>query len=460
VETIKSGSGGWKFLSRWIDVSAESIRSDMAMRAIGDHAGYIAAMLQQLSYSTTVIVGSFLVINGQITMGALIACSILGGRILAPVAMIPGLMVQRAHTKATLAGLEKIYALQTDQGNERQLTPDTLRGEFRVEEVKFTYAGSLLNAMSIDQLSIKAGERVAILGPIGAGKSTILRLLSGLYRPQQGRILIDGLDMANINRLTLNQHIGYLQQDHRLFVGTLRENLLIGLPDPGDEVLRQVMERTGLLRLVSAHPKGLDLPIQEGGRGLSGGQRQLVAFTRLLLCRPDIFLLDEPTASMDEDLERHCLGVLNEEISGGRTLVVVTHKPAFLPMVERVIVVVGKPAPNAKTFTYDYVLTQKDVDAVHNPSPISDVLTLTLDTTAPVKPTLSLQSDNGSSSTDKITNDGTVKVDGLEAGVSWQYSTDSGVTWSAGSGSRATSASRHPAWPRSRSPTRRSAATT
>jgi len=101
------------------------------------------------------------------------------------------------------------------------------------------------------------------------------------------------------------------------------------------------MERTGLLRLVSAHPKGLDLPIQEGGRGLSGGQRQLVAFTRLLLCRPDIFLLDEPTASMDEDLERHCLGVLNEEISGGRTLVVVTHKPAFLPMVERVIVVVG-----------------------------------------------------------------------------------------------------------------------
>lgn len=193
VETIKSGSGGWKFLSRWIDVSAESIRSDMAMRAIGDHAGYIAAMLQQLSYSTTVIVGSFLVINGQITMGALIACSILGGRILAPVAMIPGLMVQRAHTKATLAGLEKIYALQTDQGNERQLTPDTLRGEFRVEEVKFTYAGSLLNAMSIDQLSIKAGERVAILGPIGAGKSTILRLLSGLYRPQQGRILIDGL---------------------------------------------------------------------------------------------------------------------------------------------------------------------------------------------------------------------------------------------------------------------------
>ncbi|WP_258398450.1 peptidase domain-containing ABC transporter [Herbaspirillum rubrisubalbicans] len=209
VETIKSGSGGWKFLSRWIDVSAESIRSDMAMRAIGDHAGYIAAMLQQLSYSTTVIVGSFLVINGQITMGALIACSILGGRILAPVAMIPGLMVQRAHTKATLAGLEKIYALQTDQGSDRQLTPDTLRGEFRVEEAKFTYAGSLLNAMTIDQLTIKAGERVAILGPIGAGKSTILRLLSGLYRPQQGRILLDGLDLSNINRLTLNQHIGY-----------------------------------------------------------------------------------------------------------------------------------------------------------------------------------------------------------------------------------------------------------
>ena len=152
----------------------------------------------------------------------------------------------------------------------------------------------------MDQLKIGPGERIGLLGPIGAGKSTILRLLSGLYKPQEGRVLLDGLDIGGISRQALNRHIGYLQQDHRLFVGTLRENLLIGLPDPGDAVLKSVMERTGLMRLVASHPKGLELPIAEGGKGLSGGQRQLVAFTRLILCDPAIYLLDEPTASMDE----------------------------------------------------------------------------------------------------------------------------------------------------------------
>jgi ATP-binding cassette subfamily C protein LapB len=339
VETIKSGSGGWKFLSRWIDVNADAMGSDMAMRATSEHAAYLSATLQQISYTATVIVGSWLVMEGKITMGSLIACSILGGRILAPVTAIPGLMVQRAHAKATLEGLEKIYALQTDHhGVDRPLAPDNLKGNFLVESAKFAYMGGPV-AAKVDRLVIQAGERIGILGPIGAGKSTILRLLSGLYRPQEGRVLIDGLDMASINRQSINQEIGYLQQDHRLFVGTLRENLLIGSPDPGDDVLHKVMTRTGLIRLVAAHPKGLELPIQEGGRGLSGGQRQLVAFTRLVLCDPAIYLLDEPTASMDEELEKQCLSVLRQEIDKGKTLIVVTHKPSILPLIDRLIVV-------------------------------------------------------------------------------------------------------------------------
>jgi ATP-binding cassette, subfamily C, bacterial LapB len=341
VETIKSGSGGWKFLSRWIDVNAESIQNDMAMRSTSEHAAYLSATLQQVSYAATVIVGSWLVMDGKITMGSLIACSILGGRILAPVTAIPGLMVQRAHSRATLEGLEKIYTLQTDHGDiERPITPDALQGNFIIEGAKFSYMGGPV-AAKVDHLRINAGERIGILGPIGAGKSTILRLLSGLYRPQEGRVLIDGLDLPSIHRQTLNQQIGYLQQDHRLFVGTLRENLLIGTPDPGDEVLKRVMERTGLIRLVASHPKGLELPIHEGGKGLSGGQRQLVAFTRLVLCDPAIYLLDEPTASMDDELEKQCLNVLAQEVNRGKTLVVVTHKPSILPLVDRLIVVVG-----------------------------------------------------------------------------------------------------------------------
>jgi len=139
----------------------------------------------------------------------------------------------------------------------------------------------------------------------------------------------------------LNQQVGYLQQDHRLLHGSLRENLLIGLPDPGDEVLLQVMRRTGMDRFVASHPKGLARVISEGGKGLSGGQKQLLAFTRLMLCQPSVYLLDEPTATMDDEQERRCLQLLAELAQAGKTLVIATHKPALLPLATRILVVVG-----------------------------------------------------------------------------------------------------------------------
>jgi ATP-binding cassette subfamily C protein LapB len=167
----------------------------------------------------------------------------------------------------------------------------------------------------------------------------LLRLLSGLYVPQEGQVLLDGLDLAQISRQVVSQRIGYLQQDHRLFQGSLRENLLIGLPDPGDTVIQQAMARTGMIQFVSAHPKGLERPIAEGGKGLSGGQRQLLAFTRLILCKPDIYLLDEPTASMDDEQERRCIQVMQELVDEGKMLILVTHKPNLLPLVSRILIV-------------------------------------------------------------------------------------------------------------------------
>ena len=195
--------------------------------------------------------------------------------------------------------------------------------------------------MVVPKLDIQPHERIAILGPIGAGKSTLLRLLSGLYHPQEGKVLLDNLDLGHINRQVVSQYVGYLQQDHRLFQGTLRENLLIGLPDPGDDALIAVMQRTGMDRFVASHPKGLERPITEGGKGLSGGQKQLVAFTRLILCSPTVMLLDEPTATMDDEQERRCLSVLAQEAQEGKTMFIVTHKPTVLPLVTRLIVVAG-----------------------------------------------------------------------------------------------------------------------
>jgi len=283
--------------------------------------------------------GAYFAAEGFITMGALIACSILSGRILGPVASIPGLMVQQANAKAALDGLEKLFVLKVDNdGISRPMMPDTIHGEFRLERVRFAYEGAS-KALSIQAMQIRAGEKIGVIGAIGSGKSTLLRLLTGMYQPNEGRVLLDGLDIDQISRHLLGEKIGYLQQDHRLFSGTLRENLLVGLPDPGDEVIRECAAKSGLLATVTNHPKGLDLMIVEGGKGLSGGQRQLVALTRVILSKPSLWLLDEPTASMDEASENRCIQFLRQTIQPEQTMVLVTHKLSLLQMVERLILI-------------------------------------------------------------------------------------------------------------------------
>lgn len=340
-ETVKAGAGGWRFLSRWLDVSARTIANDLKMRHVSENVGYLGGTVQQLSYASLIVVGALTVMRGEMTTGSLIACSILSGRILNPILALPSLLIQRAHARAAEEGLEKLYQLKTDNhGVRRPLAPERIEGRFKLEDVSFAYGDNPV-ALRVPRFSIQPGERIAVVGPIGSGKSTLLRVLTGMYVPQSGRVLLDDLDLSHISRLALSRQIGYLQQDHRLFQGTLRENLLIGLPDPGDEAILRAMRRTGMDRVVATHPKGLDRPIVEGGRGLSGGQRQLVAFTRLLLCQPRIILLDEPTASMDDEQERRCLGVLAEEAQAGATLVVVTHKLNVLPLINRVVVMVG-----------------------------------------------------------------------------------------------------------------------
>jgi ATP-binding cassette, subfamily C, bacterial LapB len=344
-ETIKSGSGGWRFLSRWIDINHQSIACDLKIRHLSELGGFLTAAFQQISYAGLIAVGAWQVIEGNVTMGGLIACAILSGRALSPAGMLPGLMAQYAHAKAALDGLERIYALEGDNaGIDRPLLPEAIKGSYRLQAVRYAYQSStpsqnqVQNALSIPALTIQAGEKIAILGLVGSGKSTLLRLLSGLYQPREGRILLDDLELSHIARQRLSEQVGYLQQDHRLFQGTLRDNLLIGLPDPGDDELIHAARETGLISLIRDHPMGLDLPISEGGKGLSGGQRQLVALTRLVLTQPTVWLLDEPTASMDGETEKLCIDMLQHRMQAAHTVVIVTHKPTLLPLVDRVIV--------------------------------------------------------------------------------------------------------------------------
>ena len=338
-ETIKSGGGAWNALSKWIDTNDEALVHDMALRSISEKSNYLSAMLQQVSYVGLIAAGAYFASEGHMTMGSLIACSILSGRAMAPVTQIPGLMVQAAHAKAALRNLERVFSLESDNhAVDRPLIPQLIRGQYHLERIRYAYPNAP-KALQIQNLHISPGEKIGVIGPVGAGKSTFLRILTGMHQAGEGRVLLDGLDIDQISRAFLSERIGYLQQDHRLFSGTLRENLLIGIPDPGDDVIRNVAEQTGLLAVIANHPKGLDLMIAEGGKGLSGGQRQLVAFTRLLLSKPNVWLLDEPTASMDNNTELRSMTALKTELRPEDTLVLVTHKPHLLAMTNRLIVI-------------------------------------------------------------------------------------------------------------------------
>ncbi|MDO8278957.1 MAG: ATP-binding cassette domain-containing protein [Burkholderiaceae bacterium] len=337
-ETIKAGMGGWRFLSRWLEITESSMASEARIREHSEAAAHANALLQQSSYVVLVALGAYLVTQGAMTMGALIACSILGGRALAPIGALPGLLVQFRHARAGLSGLEAVYALKPDNSEvSRPLLPEKLSGAYVLEEVTYAYAHNPV-ALKVSTLQIPAGCKVGVIGRVGSGKSTLLRLLSGLHQPQQGRVMLDGLDLSHISRHCLCEHIGYLQQEYRLFHGSLRDNLIMGLPDPGDEAIRDAAHRTGLLELVTAHPRGFDLPIAEGGKGLSGGQRQLVALTRLLLAKPGIWLLDEPTANMDDVLEARCVEALFSAMGPSDTAYLVTHKNKLLARVDWILV--------------------------------------------------------------------------------------------------------------------------
>ena len=341
-ETIKSGQGGWRMLSRWMNTTDEARDYEMHMQQLSEYSQHIVASLQQISYITLVATGALLVSKGDISMGGLIACSILSGRILTPVAAIPRMLVQWAHTKAALEGLDRLWALEDDHfGQEKPIVLERIKGNFLLAEVKALYGES--PALTISQLKIKAGEKIGVLGPVGAGKTTLLRLLTGMYKPQEGRILLDGIDLAHLSKPVLAEHIGFLQQEGRLFAGTVRENLILGLIDPGDDIILEAAEKTGLLQaVIMTHPEGLQRQINEGGTGLSGGQRQLVNLTRVYLANPQIWLFDEPTASMDSQLEIQVRKSLKMAIKPEHTLILVTHKPEMLVLVDRIIVIANQ----------------------------------------------------------------------------------------------------------------------
>lgn len=338
-EIIKSTQGGWRMLTQWLANTDDAREVDLHMRRASEHVQHLIAAFQQVAYILTMAFGTLLVMDAHLTTGALMACAILSGRVLGPCAQMMGQIIAWGHAKAALQGLDRIWRLEGDHDNEVvPVVLEHVRGSLRFDNAELHLGGRL--ALKVPALTIRPGERIAVLGPVGSGKTSLLRLISGMYRPQVGRVLLDDIDLSEIAKPSLSDNIGYLPQDGRLLAGTLRDNIILGLMDPGDEAILEAARITGLLdAVISPHPQGLQQRIREGGTGLSGGQRQLVHLTRVLLRRPKIWLLDEPTASLDQGTEKRAIAALNGAMRPDDTLILTTHKAELLHLVSRVLVV-------------------------------------------------------------------------------------------------------------------------
>lgn len=355
IESIKAASAEWKLSDRWLKLSQTISESELKSRLLTAISTSSAQSIQQLSYVGIIAVGAYAISNGDLTMGGLIACSIISGRALTPLTQVPNLVVQWKHAKIALDVLDGIMAMPDDNASERSVVPDSCKGSIMAKDVSFSYEENMPGIEEVD-FSLNPGDRVAVLGAVGSGKSTLLKTLAGLYRPKSGAIFLDDVDVTHLSSDFVREHIGYLPQEVRLFNGSLRDNLVLGLPQLSDTQILNAAKLTGLNSAIQGHPKGLDIQISEGGKGLSGGQRQLVGLTRLLLARPEILILDEPTASMDGNLETHVMKHLFEGLPESTAVIVATHKMAVLAHVNRIVVVEkGKIAidgPKEKVIEY------------------------------------------------------------------------------------------------------------
>ena len=343
LETLKAVAGEGHMQRRWETFSALAAATSMKSRQLSMVATNLVQSLQQLQTVALVVFGVYLIGDGTITQGALIATVMLSGRATAPLGQVAALAVRYQQAKAALTSLNKLMRMPVDRDPSRgYLSRPALSGQLSLKEVEFSYPQTspqkpptVLSGVSLD---IAPGERVAILGRVGSGKSTLLRLMARLYQPVSGQLFADGLDVAQIDPADWHRVVGYVGQEARLFYGTLRENVMIGRPDATSEDLLRVLRVTGLDQIAASHPSGINLPIGEDGHGLSGGQRQLVSLARSLLAQPQMLLLDEPTSAMDAQTEGQFLQHL-AQASEGHTLVVVTHRPSVLALVDRIIVV-------------------------------------------------------------------------------------------------------------------------
>ena len=339
LETIKTQGAESVMQSKWEKSVAFVSRVNNQMRFLSAAATNGAMEIQQLVNVVVVIAGVYLIGAGELSMGGLIACTMLTSRAVAPLGQMVGLLMQYHNAKVALTSLDEVMAKPVERpGDAAFVHRPELKGNVEFRDVEFSYPNSSVTALKNFSCRIAEGEKVVVIGRIGSGKTTLQKLLLGLYQPTGGAVLIDGVDLRQLDPADLRRNIGYVAQDVTLFYGTLRDNIAIGAPYADDASVVAAAEAAGLADFVNRHPDGFDMMIGERGDSVSGGQRQGIAIARALLLDPPILLLDEPTSAMDFSSEQQFKQRL-KELAAHKTVLIVTHRNSLLDLATRVIVV-------------------------------------------------------------------------------------------------------------------------
>ncbi|WP_428026131.1 type I secretion system permease/ATPase [Arcobacter sp.] len=338
LEIIKSVKAQNRMRTNWDQSIGKTVHFAEKGQFLSQSISFFTAFIAQFSNIVIVAGGVSLASKGDITMGAIIAAMMLNGRTIAPVSQLVSLIMRYDKTMLSLSNLDEIMKMPVEKENKNYISRPNLNGNIELKNVDFSYRESNFKILKNLNLTIKKGEKVAILGKIGSGKSTILKLIMNLYEPKNGSVLVDDVDVRQIDPIDLRSAIGMVPQEPFLFMGTIKDNITIGEQYVSDEELLEVSKVAGLDEFLGKHEAGFDLLVGERGEGLSGGEKQSVTLARALISDPNFLILDEPTNSMDSQTERAFIENLKRVIFD-KTLIIVTHKTSILELVDRVIVV-------------------------------------------------------------------------------------------------------------------------
>ncbi|MDD3311176.1 type I secretion system permease/ATPase [Pseudodesulfovibrio sp.] len=338
LETIKTSMAEGRMQARWENVVGLTALSNSRTKVMANLSITFSVFVTQVVSVAIVITGVYLIGKGELTVGGLIACNILAGRSMAPLSAVAGLLARFQQSRMALKALDLLMEMPSERPEDKETFHyGDMEPSIQVENVSFSYPGTDKAVLNEVNLLIRPGEKVGVVGRTGAGKSSLGKLIVGLYQPVQGAVKVGNIDLRQLDTAVLRRKVGYISQDSLLFYGTLRDNIAFGLPEADDQSIKHAAEIAGVTDFVKDHPAGYGMMVGERGSSLSGGQRQAVSIARAILPDPEILIMDEPSSNMDNQSEYRFKAKLEPFIKD-KTVLVITHRHSMLDMVDRLVI--------------------------------------------------------------------------------------------------------------------------